>query len=71
MSTNTDEQKEDTGACGQKIRSSVASVFYSVLSLILFFMLDREEKKGSFDILHKRPKYLIYQFALISLCLFL
>lgn len=45
--------------------------FYSVLSLILFLMLGRQEKKGLFEIVHKRPKSLIYQFVLISLCLLL
>lgn len=45
--------------------------FYSVLSLILFLMLDRQEKKGLFEILHKRPKSLIYQFVLLSLRLLL
>lgn len=41
--------------------------FYSVLSLILLLMLDRQEKKGLFEIVHKRPKSLIYQFMLVSL----
>lgn len=43
--------------------------FYSVLSLILFLALERQEKEGLFEKLQEKPNCWIYEFVLVSLCL--
>lgn len=43
--------------------------FYSVLSLILFATLERQEKEGMFEKLQEKPNCWNYEFVLVSLCL--
>ena len=43
--------------------------FYSVLSLIVFLALERQEKEGLFEKLQEKPNCWIYEFVLVSLCL--
>lgn len=57
LSTNIDEQKEDTGECGQQIPSSVACAFIPRCNF--FLALERQKKEGLFGKLQKKPTKLM------------
>lgn len=73
LTTNIDKQEEGMFECCQQIPSSVASVFILCCIYFFFLALERQENRGCFEKLQKKPikasNCWIDEFMLILLCL--